>query len=51
VLIIVAALGIMWFVDRTRIIALTYVPIQWLLLIFVGLLIIIRFGWSKMTRG
>jgi hypothetical protein len=51
IMIIVAALGIMWFVDRTRIIALTYVPIQWLLLVFIGLLVVIRFGWSKMTRG
>ncbi|RME97063.1 MAG: hypothetical protein D6772_10925 [Bacteroidetes bacterium] len=51
VMIIVAALGIMWFVDRTRIIALTYVPIQYLLLAFVGLLIVIRLGWSRLVKG
>lgn len=51
VMIISATLAIMWFIDRTRIIVFSYLPIQYLLLIFVGLLIVIRFGWSRLMRS
>ncbi len=44
---IAATLGIMWFVDRTRIYAITYLRFEVVLLIFVLLLLLIRFGWSK----
>lgn len=44
---IAATLGIMWFVDRTRIIAITFLRFEVVLLIFVVLLIMIRFGWSR----
>ena len=46
---IFAALIIMWFIDKTRIFALTYIPVQYLLLFFLGLLLVFRLGWSKMT--
>lgn len=49
IMIITAALGIMWFVDKTRIWVLTYVPFQYVFLIFIALLLVIRFGWSKIT--
>lgn len=39
---------IMFFIDRTHIIAITYIPIGWLLLIFVGLLIVARYSFKKM---
>ncbi len=50
-MVIVAALSIMWFIDRTRILALTYLPIQYLILGFIALLIVIRIGWSRMLKG
>lgn len=49
IMIIVSALAIMWFIDRTRIWVLTYVPFQWVILMFIGLLIVIRFGWSRLV--
>jgi hypothetical protein len=48
VTLIFAAMGIMWFVDRLRIYAITYVPFQYIAIGFVGLLLLIRFGWKKM---
>lgn len=43
-----AILIIMFFIDRTRIIAFTYVPIGYLLLIFAGLLLLARWSFKKM---
>ena len=47
VTVISAALLIMWFVDRTRIIVFSYLPFQYVILIFIGLLVVIRYGWRK----
>jgi hypothetical protein len=47
VTIISAALCIMWFIDRLRIIAFTYIRFEIVILFLVGLIIIIRYGWSK----
>jgi hypothetical protein len=44
---IAATLGIMWFLDKTRIIAVTYLRFEMVLLIFAVLLLVIRFGWAK----
>ncbi len=44
---IVAIMGIMWFIDRTRIYAITYVPFTYIVVGFVALLLIIRFAWSR----
>jgi hypothetical protein len=41
-------IGIMWFVDRLRIVAITYVPFQYIAVGFVALLLLVRFGWSKL---
>ncbi|GJM33377.1 MAG: hypothetical protein DHS20C18_23780 [Saprospiraceae bacterium] len=51
VTIILAALIIMWFIDRTHIWVISYLPIGYLLLIFVVLLVVIRFGWGKLMSG
>lgn len=50
VLMISAAFGIMWFVDRTRIIVFSYLPFYYVILIFLGLLLLIRVGWSRLVR-
>ena len=47
VTVITAALIIMWFVDRTRIIVFSYLPFQYVILIFIGLLLVVRYGWKK----
>jgi hypothetical protein len=47
VMIITAALAIMWFIDRLRIIAFTFIRFEFVILFLVGLIIIIRYGWSK----
>ncbi|WP_234734329.1 hypothetical protein [Tellurirhabdus bombi] len=44
---IAAVMGILWFIDRTRIYAVTYIPFAYIAIGFVGLLILIRFAWSK----
>ncbi|GAB2538585.1 hypothetical protein [Spirosoma aerophilum] len=44
---IAAVMGILWFIDRTRIYAITYVPFTYIVIGFIGLLLIIRFAWSR----
>lgn len=46
--IIAALIGIMWFFDRLRLVAFTYVPFSALLIGFVLTLLLIRFAWSKL---
>ncbi len=45
--IISATLIFMWLIDRTHIIAFAYIPFYQLLLIFIALVLFIRYGWSK----
>lgn len=45
---IAATLGIMWFIDRTHIYAITYLRFEVVLLIFGILLLLIRFGWASL---
>lgn len=49
---IFAVFALMWGIDRTRIfvIAFARIPFYFLVLIFVGLLLIVRFGWSRLMR-
>ena len=46
--IIAAVLGIMWFIDRTRIWMLSYVRFEIVVLVFIALLLVIRFSWARM---
>lgn len=45
---IAALIGTMWVLDRMRLIAFTYIPFSALLVGFVIVLLMIRFGWSKL---
>jgi hypothetical protein len=38
----------MWFVDRMHIVAITFIPFQYIAIGFLILLLLIRFGWKKM---
>lgn len=46
---IAGAMAMMWFIDRVRIVVFSYLPIQYLFLILLGFLILIRLGWRKMA--
>lgn len=45
---IAALIGALWFVDRLRLVAFTYVPFSYILVGFVMLLLVIRFAWSRL---
>jgi hypothetical protein len=45
---IAAVIGVLWIIDRTRIYAVTYIPFVYIVVGFVGLLLLIRFAWSKL---
>ncbi|PHI20110.1 hypothetical protein CEQ90_09145 [Lewinellaceae bacterium SD302] len=49
VMMIAATMSIMWFADRVRIIVFSYLPIQYLLIIFLVLLFVIRLGWKRIA--
>ncbi len=42
---------LMWFLEKTRIIVFSYMPIGYFFLLLIVLLVIFRFGWSKMMRA
>lgn len=45
---IAALIGVMWFFDRIRLVAFTYVPFSVILIGFILTLLAIRFAWSKL---
>lgn len=49
IIVVGVVIGIMWILDRTRVFAVTVVPFHYVLLILVGALILLRFGWSKLS--
>ena len=48
VTLVFAMICIMWFVDKLRIVMISYVPFQYVAIGFIGLLLLIRFGWKRM---
>lgn len=50
IIMIVAALGIMWIIDRTRILLFSYIRFELVIVIFAALLLAIRYGWGRLTR-
>lgn len=51
IMMIISIFAIMWFIDRVKLIVFSYLPIQYLLLIFLVILIVVRVGWSKMFKS
>jgi len=47
IMILTALIAVMWFLEKTFIVAFTSFPIHYLLVGFVFLLVIVRFGWSR----
>ena len=50
VMMIMAVMVLMWIVDKTRIFVFTYLPFQYVFLIFAVLFIIFRFGWGRLIE-
>lgn len=52
ILMIFGGFAIMWVLDRTRIffVAFSYMSFHYVLLIFIGILVAIRFGWKRIFK-
>ena len=46
-----ATFAFMWFLDRTHIYVVSYLPFWQVILIFIGLFLVVRFGWSRFISG
>ncbi|MFT4759462.1 MAG: hypothetical protein ACI9XO_003590 [Paraglaciecola sp.] len=44
-------LTIMWFIDKTRLYIFSYMKFEYVILIIIGLIVMIRFGWKKAIGG
>lgn len=51
VMMVLATFAFMWFLDRTHIYVFSYVPFWQAILIFIGLFLVIRYGWSKFVSS
>lgn len=47
IMIITATLVLMWLVDRTRVWVISFLPVWQAILIFAGLLILVKWGWGR----
>lgn len=50
ILMIFAVFAIFWVLDKTHILVISYLPFWQGILIFIGLLAVVRWGWSRMTK-
>ena len=50
-MLIAATLILMWIIDRTHIVVFSYLRIEYVLVIFFALLLVIRFGFGRMLGG
>jgi hypothetical protein len=48
---ITATFAFMWFIDRTHIYVFTSIPFWQVIVIFFGLFLVIRFGWSRLLKS
>lgn len=49
VMMITAVMAVMWLLDKVRLIVFSYMPIHYLLIIFLVLLFVVRLGWRRMA--
>ncbi len=50
-MIIASSLAILWFIDRTRIWVISFLRFEYVILMFVLLLLAIRLGWNRLMRS
>lgn len=48
IMILTSLIAFMWFLEKTHIIAFTIIPFSYLVIGFIVLLVLIRFGWSRL---
>ena len=46
-----AVLLIMWFMEKTRIYVFSYMPVQYVFFILIGLILVFRLGWSRLSKA
>jgi hypothetical protein len=51
IMMISATFAFMWFLDRTHIYVVSYLPFWQVALIFLALFLIVRYGWSRFISG
>ena len=51
VIMLTAIIAVMWLLEKTRIIAVTIIPFSTFVIIFIVILVMVRFGWSRMVRS
>ena len=50
IMMVAVTISFMWILDKTRIFAVTFIPFQYVLLMFVGFFLVFRYGWSRMMK-
>ncbi len=45
-----AVLLIMWFMEKTRIYVFSYMPVQYVFFILIGLIVVFRMGWGRLSK-
>ena len=50
IMILVALISLMWILEKTHIFAVTIVPFHYFIILFVAILVGIRFGWKRMVK-
>lgn len=49
ILMIFALIAFLWFLSRIRLVIFSYMPLQYFALIFIGLLLLLIYGWRKIS--
>jgi sensor histidine kinase YesM len=50
IMIITAGIICMWFLEKTNIFAITFIPFQYFIILIIVLILAIRIGWSKISK-
>ncbi len=50
IMILFVLIVFMWILEKTHILAITFIPFSYFVVLFVILLVVIRFGWKRMVK-
>ncbi len=50
IMIIIAAIIAMWFLEKTNIFAITFIPFQYFIILIIVLILAIRIGWKRLSK-
>lgn len=51
IMVILSVFAILWVIEKTRIYAITFIPFQYFILLFAGLLLVVRLGWTRLFNN